>query len=110
VGGGRVAALEVMRKNLRVTDAILNGESEGKTFYEIIEDGHALGMQTFDQHILELYQQGVITEETAMGHCSRKSAVNRGLDQIKAAKGEQTTHIVGLGMDQDEVDPYANFR
>jgi twitching motility protein PilT len=110
IGGGRVAALEVMRKNLRVTDAILNGEAEGKTFYDIIEDGHALGMQTFDQHILELYQQGVITEETAMRHCSRKSAVNRGLDIIKAAKGEETTKIVGLGMDQEEVDPYARFR
>ncbi|MDD5759070.1 MAG: PilT/PilU family type 4a pilus ATPase [Desulfobulbaceae bacterium] len=110
IGGGRVAALEVMRRNLRVSDAILNGESEGKTFYDIIEDGHALGMQTFDQHILELYQQGIITEETAMAYCSRKSAVNRGLDQIKTAKGEQTTKIVGLGMDQEEVDPYADFR
>lgn len=110
IGGGRVAALEVMRRNLRVTDAILNGESEGKTFYDIIEDGHALGMQTFDQHILELYQQGVITEETAMRYCSRKSAMNRGLDQVKAAKGEETTQIVGLGMDQEPVDPYANFR
>jgi twitching motility protein PilT len=110
VGGGRVAALEVLRKNLRISDAILNGESEGKTFYDIIEDGHALGMQTFDQHILELFQQGLITEETAMGYCSRKSAVNRGLDQIKAAKGEQTTTITGLAMDQEEVDPYANFK
>jgi twitching motility protein PilT len=110
VGGGRVAALEVMRRNLRVTDAILNGESEGKTFYDIMEDGHAMGMQTFDQHILALYQQGLITEETAMSYCSRKSAMNRGLDQIKAAKGEKTTKIVGLGMDQEEVDPYANFR
>jgi len=109
IGGGRVAALEVLRKNLRVSDAILNGESEGKTFYDIIEDGHALGMQTFDQHILELYQQGLITEETAMGYCSRKSAVNRGLDQIKAAKGEETTTIKGLAMDQEE-DPFANFR
>jgi len=110
IGGGRVAALEVMRRNLRVMDAILNGESEGKTFYDIIEDGHALGMQTFDQHILELYQQGVITEETAMRYCSRKSAMNRGIDQIKAAKGEETTQIVGLGMDQEPIDPYANFR
>ncbi|MBA3013824.1 MAG: PilT/PilU family type 4a pilus ATPase [Proteobacteria bacterium] len=109
IGGGRVAALEVMGRNLRVSDAILNGESEGKTFYDIIEDNHALGMQTFDQHILELYQQGLITEEIAMGYCSRRSAVNRGLDQIKAAKGEETTAIKGLAMDQEE-DPFANFR
>ena len=109
MGGGRVAAIEVMGMNLRVADAILNGESEGKTYYEIIEDGHALGMQTFDQHILELFQQGVISEETAMGYCSRKSSMSRGLDQVKAARGEETTQITGLAMDQ-EADPYARFR
>ncbi len=110
LGGGRVAALEVMRKNLRVTDAILNGESEGKTFYDIIADGHAIGMQTFDQHILQLYQEGLIDEKTAMGYCSRRSSVSRGLDQIKAAKGESTTGITGLSMDAEDDDPFANFR
>lgn len=110
VGGGRVAALEVMGMNLRVVDAILNGESEGKSFYDIIEDGHAMGMQTFDQHILELYKGGAISEEIAMGYCSRKSAMNRGLDHIKAEKGETTTSIQGLSMDQGEEDPFANFR
>ena len=109
MGGGRVAAIEVMGMNLRVADAILNGESEGKTYYDIIEDGHALGMQTFDQHILELFQQGLISEETAMGYCSRKSAMSRGLDQVKASRGEETTKITGLAMDQ-EADPYARFR
>lgn len=110
INGGRVAALEVMRKNLRVTDAILNGEEEGKTFYDIIADGHALGMQTFDQHILQLFEEGFISEETALGYCSRRSSVSRGLDQIKAKKGEKTTSITGLGMDEPEEDPYANFR
>jgi len=110
IGGGRVAALEVMRKNLRISDAILHGESEGKTFYDIIEDGRALGMQTFDQHILQLYEEGKIDEKTAMGYCSKRSAVGRGLDQIKAAKGEATTGITGLAMDSEEEDPFANFR
>lgn len=110
VGGGRVAALEVMGMNLRVADAILNGESEGKTFYDIIEDSHALGMQTFDQHILEHYEAGKITEETALGYCSRKSAVGRGLDKVKAERGEETTAITGLAMDQEEEDEFADFR
>ena len=42
IGGGRVAAFEILGTNLRVKDAILNGESEGKTFYEIMEAGPAL--------------------------------------------------------------------
>ncbi|MDH3393536.1 MAG: PilT/PilU family type 4a pilus ATPase [Desulfobulbaceae bacterium] len=112
VGGGRVAALEIMGMNLRVKDLIANGESEDKTFYNVIEDGTAHGMMTFDQHILQLFEEGLITEETAMGYCSRKSAVGRGLDRIKAARGESTTGITGLAMDQkaEEEDPYGRRR
>ena len=98
LGGGRVAAFEIMGMNLRVKEAILNGESEGKTFYEIIEKGSTRGMQTFDQHIVSLYDQGLISEETAMGYCSRRSAVGRGLDQLKSARGEATSEITGLTM------------
>ncbi len=97
-GGDRVAAFEIMCNNLRVKDLIINGETEDKTFYDIIEDGSALGMQTFDQHILELYEHGLISEETAKVYASRKSTIGRGLDKIKAARGETTTGITGLGM------------
>jgi twitching motility protein PilT len=102
-GGDRVAAFEIMANNLRVRDLILNGESEDKTFYDIISDGTALGMQTFDQHILELYENGLISEETAMVYASRKSAIGRGLDRIKAARGESTTGITGLAMKKKEI-------
>ncbi|MFC1837121.1 type IV pilus twitching motility protein PilT [Thermodesulfobacteriota bacterium] len=97
-GGDRVAAFEIMANNLRVRDLIINGETEDKTFYDIIEDGSALGMQTFDQHILELYEHGLVSEETAKVYASRKSAIGRGLDKIKAARGEATTGITGLAM------------
>lgn len=97
-GGDRVAAFEIMGNNLRIRDLIINGETEDKTFYDVIEDGSALGMQTFDQHILELYEHGLISEETAKVYASRKSAINRGLDQIKAARGEATSGITGLAM------------
>ena len=102
-GGDRVAAFEIMANNLRVRDLILNGESEDKTFYDIISNGTALGMQTFDQHILELYENGLISEETAMVYASRKSAIGRGLDRIKAARGESTTGITGLAMKKKEI-------
>jgi len=97
-GGDRVAAFEVMGNNLRIRDLIINGETEDRTFYDVIEDGSALGMQTFDQHILELYEHGLISEETAKIYASRKSAIGRGLDKIKAARGEATSAITGLAM------------
>ncbi len=109
IGGGRVAAFEVMGTNLRVREVILNGESEGKTYYEIISDGTAMGMTTFDQYILQLYEKGMVTEETALGYCSRRSAMGRGLDQIKSGRGVSTTGITGLSMQEEEKSKYDAF-
>jgi twitching motility protein PilT len=100
VGGGRVAVLEIMGTNLRVKDSILHGESEGKTFYEIIEASTPYGWRSFDQSIIERYQAGLITEETAMAYSSRKDIVGRGIDRIKASRGEKTTTIEDLVMDE----------
>ena len=101
VGGGRVALLEIMTSNMRVKDTIINGETEDKTYYEIITNGDAYGMWTFDQHILKLYEEGLVTEETALAYASRKAVVGRGIDTLKSAKGEKTTDIDGLGMDDE---------
>ncbi len=100
VGGGRVATFEILGTNLRVKDLILNGESEGKTFYNIMEASNAFGMITFDQHIIGLYEQGLITQETALAYCSHRGAVGRGIDSIKSARGEATTDIGKLEIDR----------
>lgn len=101
VGGGRIALLEILSTNLRIKDAIINGESEGKTFYEILSTGEAYGMWTFDSHILKLVAQGLITEETALAYASRRTVVARGIDTLKATKGEKTTDIDELAMDEE---------
>ncbi len=101
VGGGRVAVFEVMSNNVRIKDAILNGESEGKTFYEIIDSGEAFNMMTFDKDILRCFEHGLITEETALSYSSHRAVVGRGIDQIKARKGEKTSDIEGLKLDSD---------
>ncbi|HCK68403.1 MAG TPA: twitching motility protein, partial [Nitrospina sp.] len=92
---------EIMTSNLRVKDTIINGETEDKTFYEIITNGDAYGMWTFDQHIMKLYQEGLITEETALAYASRKAVVGRGIDTLKSAKGEKTADIDELNMDDE---------
>jgi twitching motility protein PilT len=99
VGGGRFAVFEVMGTSLRIQELILTGESEGKTFYEIIETSRPFGSQTFDQDILGAYEQGVITGETAQLYASKRSVVLLGIDQIKSRRGEKTTDIAGLKLD-----------
>ena len=104
VGGGRIAAMEILCTSLRVKDLIINGETEDKTFYSIIQEGSAKDMRTFDQHILELYSRGLVTEKTALIYCSHKNEMNRGLDKLKAERGESTTSLTGLAMEEDESD------
>ena len=98
-GGGRVAAFEIMGTNMRVKDTILHGESEGKTFSEIIQAGKAFGMITFDDYIIGLYEQGLISEETAKAYASNKGVVGRGIDTVKSTKGQATTDIGKLEVD-----------
>ena len=103
IGGGRLAALEIMRTNLRVQDSILHGESDGKTFYEIIEAGvTSSGMQTFDKSILKGFRDGLITEPTALAYASQRSIVRRGIDEFNYAIGVAKDELgVKLAIDQE---------
>ncbi len=64
IGGGRIAAVEIMIAN----PAIRNLIREGKTHQipSMIQTGAAEGMQTMDQALRDLYVRGLITYETAM--------------------------------------------
>jgi twitching motility protein PilT len=103
IGGGRVAAFEVLRSNLRVKEAILHGESEGKTYYEMMSAGRPFGMTTFDDYIIGLYEQGLITQDTALSYASNKAIAGRGIDKVKSARGEATTDIKDLEIDRGYV-------
>jgi twitching motility protein PilT len=98
IGGGRLALLEIMGSNLRTQETVRLGETEGKTFYEIIEASYPFGWRTFDHACLEAYEQGFITEETALHYCSKRSVVARGIDNIKKSRGELTNTAGSLRM------------
>ncbi len=62
-GKGRVAAVEVMVCNTAIQNLI----REGKTYqiFSVLQTGKALGMQTMADHIKQLQQEGIITQEEA---------------------------------------------
>jgi twitching motility protein PilT len=97
-GGGRAALLEIMGSNLRTQETIRLGESEGKTFYEITEASYIYGWRTFDNACLEAFDQGVITEETALLYCTKRNVVSRGIDNIKKQRGELAATAGSLRM------------
>src|SRR5512136_828154 len=98
IGGGRHALLEIMGSNLRTQESIRLGESEGKSFYEIIEASQPFGWRTFDFSALEAFEQGKISEESALLYCTKRGPVMRGIDNIKKARGESTFNMTSLRM------------
>jgi len=70
VGGGRVAAVEVMVSTARIADLVREGRSEEIT--EAIEDGDFHNMQSFSQHLVQLVLDGLVDEETAGNSASNR--------------------------------------
>src|ERR1019366_2189017 len=73
VGGGRIAAHEIMIG----TPAIRNLIREGKIaqMYSAIQTGQGQGMQTLDQCLQELVQKGVVSREEARYKAQNKDSI-----------------------------------
>jgi twitching motility protein PilU len=64
IGGGRVAAVEIMINSPLIQDLIFKGKvNEIKGVMRRSKEG---GMQTFDMALFDLYEAGLITYEDAM--------------------------------------------
>ena len=67
--GGRMAVLEVMVNTGRTAEPIADPKRTGDLTSIMAESGF-YGMQTFDQHLIALYRDGVIELEDALGVAS----------------------------------------
>ncbi|OFZ88837.1 MAG: type IV pili twitching motility protein PilT [Betaproteobacteria bacterium RBG_16_64_18] len=63
-GKGRAAAVEVMLNSPLIADLIFKGEVH--EIKEIMKKSKELGMQTFDQALFDLYEEGKISYEDAL--------------------------------------------
>ncbi len=80
-GKGRVAAQEIMINNPGIRESILD-PSKTKEIYTYIEKGQGRGgsgAQSFDQHITNIYKQGLISMEEARGNASKPDDFERNL-------------------------------
>lgn len=66
VDGKRIAAIEILLDSARVKDLILRGEVG--LLKETMAASYNEGMQTFDQHIFELYKNGIIDYNHAIAN------------------------------------------
>jgi twitching motility protein PilT len=72
-GKGRAVAAEVLVVTPAVRDMIADGKRIGEIRDYIADGRDQYGMQTFDQHLADLVQDGTVTFETAMAAATNPS-------------------------------------
>ncbi len=86
IDGGRRAAVEVMLNTRHITELI--EQDEIPQIKEAIEKSLSPGSQTFEQALLQLVQEGVITEEEALSHADSASNLFWLLNNAGVSKSE----------------------
>jgi twitching motility protein PilT len=89
IGGGRVALCEVLRSTSRTREYIQEGEREGKSLLDAMEDGGLEGMQSFDQELERLISTGVVDRETALSYATNRTNLQLRLDTQGAGATEK---------------------
>lgn len=73
----RVPALEILRMNATIAEC-LRSPDKLPEIYQYMEKGRDYyGMRTFDQHIIELFQTGIIDQKTALTSATRRTELER---------------------------------
>jgi twitching motility protein PilT len=86
VGGGRVAAVEVMVTNARIADLIREGRPDEVT--DAMAEGEFLGMQTFTRALIDLVLSGEVEADVAANAATNRHdflvALERAVKQRRA--------------------------
>ena len=83
-GGGRVPSCEVMVSTPTIREYILSPDKLPLIHTVVAEGVTQYGMQTFDQSVLALLREGLITEEEALRNCNNPNELSLKLKGISA--------------------------
>ncbi|HEV7493305.1 type IV pilus twitching motility protein PilT [Baekduia sp.] len=86
---GRIPAMEVLVNTGRVFDKIADGEATHE-LDEIIADGEFYGMQTFDQALRNLYEQGIVTRRDALATATNSHDLRLKLDHLDLSRAQES--------------------
>ena len=78
-GNGRVPAVEIMRTTHAIQDCIKNAEKTNEIAAHMERGRDHYGMQTFDQHLLQLYHEGKLSLQVAKAAASSVGDFERSL-------------------------------
>ena len=89
-GGGRVAAMEILKGTLRIRDLVKDDQRTGE-IYDAIRDSRMDGMQLFDDHLAELYATDQISYDTAMHAATSAQQFKLAATQVDVQRGQPTS-------------------
>ena len=104
--GGRKAAVEIMLNTPLVSDLIFKGEVSG--IKEVMTRSREQGMQTFDQHLFDLFEAGDITYEEALRNADSQNELRLRikLESKRAATDlSNDPDVQQLSMHEDDDEP-----
>ena len=99
-GIGRIAAMEIMLNTPLIQDLIFKGEVG--QIKEIMSKSTRLGMQTFDQALFSLYEDGTISYEEAMRNADSKNELRLRIKLESKRDKEAPDKEGGLSLMDDE--------
>jgi twitching motility protein PilT len=98
-GRGRVAAVEVMIATPLIRDLILD-ETRTGGIREAIADGRVqYGMQTFDQHLMELVHEGLVAYDVAVAASTRPADFDL---QMRTLSGSDNDLLAGMARTEEK--------
>ena len=92
---GRVPAMEVLVSTGRVFDKIADA-TQTHELEEIIADGEYYGMQTFDQSLLHLYADRVVSRRDALSTASNPHDLRLKMEQYEMTMEQAATQVPAL--------------
>ena len=84
--GGRTVIVEIMLNQGLIKNLIQEGHV--KEIREYIEKGQDAGMQTFDQHCIDLYLKHIISEETALAESDNPANVRLAIKRFEISNNQ----------------------
>jgi twitching motility protein PilT len=103
-GKGRVPAVEVMLSTARIQELVLE-KATARTITENIAKGFdSYGMQTFDQSLMFLLQNGYITYEEALNQSSNPDDFALRMSGIASSQNDTAWTNFEVGKKQEEAD------
>ena len=105
---GRVAAMEILLASPLISDLIFRGEVA--QIKEIMAKSTRLGMQTFDQALFKLYEDGVISYEEALRNADSKNELRLRIKlESKREQRSAASHAESLHLMDEEKDGALNY-